>query len=390
MIVYLLAGVVSLAFAYMSQKTKNCSSSFVTANFSYYNTIHIKKNFIIKLHRKIVFTPDKFLAFLSFLPLFTVSAIRYMVGSDYAGTYKTIYSYIYRNGYHFQLTGEPLYALLNRIAIIYSGSDYVGVFALSSLLICGFIFLGIKKQSVNFSYSVLLFMISGVYFWSFNGVRQSIAMGIFIFALQYISKEEPLKYFFYILIAAGFHKMALIYIPIYFIKKIRLSFKSVIIIIIITGSFSTLVRNIIYVIASKIPIFNVYVVRYLESSRFASYTESSSSHTFINLAFLILFIVIARNYDKSRIKSNLWINFQFLALLFALLASVLPLANRISRLFAIVQLISIPSMTKLIKDKKLKIIINTGIIACFCLYSFVTFYILGYHDVFPYKTIFNR
>lgn len=393
MLVYLFTGGISLIFAYLSQRTMRADKflpAYPETNYTALHTVRVKRHFRFISQGKLTISTERFFAFLSFLPLFTVSAIRYMVGTDYAGTYKDVYTYIFRDGYHFHITGEPLYALLNRIAIIYSGSDYVGVFALSSLLVCGFIFWGIRIQSVNFLYSVLLFIISGVYFWSFNGIRQSIAMAIFIFALQFILKNKPKKYLICILIAAGFHKMALIYIPIYFLKNVRLSFKTIFITVAAVGCFSNIFVKIIYNIAAALPVFNIYVVRYLNNSKFDSFTESSSSHAFINLAFILLFIIIANIYDKHQTKCNLWMNLQLLALLFALLSSVLPLANRISRLFEVVQIISIPNMTRLITDKKLRIIINVAIIVCFCIYTFVTFFILGYHNVFPYQTIFSR
>lgn len=378
--VYISAFTFSLLFAYLVQHSKKQEKQLAKRTL-------IRKRGVIYIKRR--FDTQTMCTFLSFLPLYVVSAIRYMVGTDYAGTYRQIYNYTYLDGYHFKLTGETLYGFLNYIASLYSGSDYVGVFALSSLLVCGFIFAGLKK-SENFFYSVLLFIISGYYFWSFNAVRQMIAMSIFVFAFQYIEKEEPGKYFAWILFAFGFHTTALLYLPIYFIRKIKLSPKVLVILSAIFLSSAVLLRNLAFIITSKIAIFNVYTARYFESSKFDSYTESSSIHSVINLLFLILFTVIALLYDKDQSKSNIWITLQFLAFAFASLSKVLPLANRVSRLFAIMQIISIPFMTRLITDKKVRILVNFSIVLCYTIFCFVTYYLLGYHNVFPYQTIFDR
>ncbi len=326
---------------------------------------------------------------MSFLPLYIVSAIRYLVGTDYSGPYRTIYRTVYFYGYHFRLFRESLYGLLNRIAIIFSGSDYVGVFALSSLLICGFMFLGMKLNSVNFLYSVLLFMVSGYYFWSFNGVRQSIAMAIFIFAVYYIDEKKPWKYFLLILIAAQFHTTAVIYFPIYFIKKVKLNLRIICFLPLVAYSFSSLFRFLLRWIASNISIFEKYLNLYLNDS-LAYDKTTSSAQIYMNFAFLILYIIISFFYDRKQAESSMWINSQCLAFCVLLCANVLPMASRISRYFSVTQILSIPCMTRLIKDKKVRIVVNISIVLCFCLYTFVTFYLLGYHDVFPYRTIFDR
>lgn len=392
--VYILASTFSLLFAYIVQYSVN--RNVKVANVGYSDSKRSANNIWIGIDKKGILHINKESAkifpyiFLSFLPLYIVSAIRYMVGTDYAGTYRAIYNYTYQDGYHFKLNGETLYGLLNRIAIIYSGSDYVGVFALSSLLICGFIFAAIKKQSPNFFYSVLLFIISGYYFWSFNAVRQMIAMAIFMYAFHYIEKGQLSKYCIFILLAAGFHKTAFLYLPLYFIKDIKVRPHILFGLSFIFISSAAFLRNLAYMVTSKIEILNVYATRYFESSRFDSYTESSPVHALISFIFLLLFIVIVKLYDPKQIKCNMWVNLQFLAFAFASLSSVLPLANRLSRLFAIMQILSIPSMTQLISKQKLRMIINTYIVICYAAYSFVTYYILGYHDVFPYQTIFAR
>ncbi|QAA21578.1 EpsG family protein [Sporolactobacillus terrae] len=387
MFVYTFASAVSVIFAYLSQHVRMPSSNL--SELPNYGGV---KSQISKKQSRINnnISAELFFVLLSFLPLFLVSAVRYLVGTDYAGTYQYIYNYVYTDGYHFNLTGETLYALLNRIAIFYSGSDYVGVFALSSLLICGLTFIGLRNQSLNFSYSVLLWIISGFYFWSFNVVRQAIIMAIFVFAFQYIQKREAWKYFTCIIIAAGFHTMALLYLPVYFMYRLRINFKVMLIILFVFAGFSSIIRQLAYIITSKIPIFNVYAIRYFESSRFDANTESSISHLFINLAFFILFAIIVSIHDRKRKLSNIWINIQFIALAFTMLSQVLPLANRISRLFEIVLILSIPSITRLIPNKNLRLCVNVGIIFSFILYSFITFYVLRYHDVFPYQTIFSR
>ncbi len=391
MLVYIVTLILSLMCAYASDKVAGTGNeNSAAAGKKLRIRINRFSRTIIRLKGNPFADKSIFLAFLSFLPLYIVSAIRYMVGTDYSGTYRTIYNYTYNDGWHFSFNGETLYGLLNKIASIYSGDNYIGVFALSSLVVIGFIFWGLRNQSVNFTYSVLLFVLSGYYFWSFNAVRQMAAMAIFLYAYRFVEERKPFKYLFFIILAYGFHTVALLYLPVYFIGKVKVNFPAIISGAVILVIFPTTWRDLAYGISSRLAVFSTYVERYFDSSKFSSYTESSLIHVLINALFLALYIVISLIYDKKREKSNVWINFQIIAFGFSALASILPLANRLSRMFSIMQILSIPVMTGLISDKRIRILINLAIIICFAMYSYVTFYVLGYHDVFPYRTIFNR
>lgn len=390
MIIYGIAVFFSLLFAYVAETY----SHNVKKDIRDFKHIRLKRldsgTRLVLPMKKIKLNKKNFFVFLSFLPLYVVSAVRYLVGTDYAGTYKQIYDYTYRQGIHWGIANESLYALLNRIAGIYSGSDYVGVFALSSLLVCGFVFWGIKRQSVDFFYSVLFFIAGGFYFWSFNGVRQAIAMAIFLYSLQYVESKEFWKYCVCIIMAFGFHKISILYFIVYFCKRIRIDFRVMLAAPLVILFSAVSLRQLAYMIASKIQILKVYVKRYLGNMMFDNYTEASFTHAYINMAVLGLYLLIAFIYDRKQKKCNLWLNLQLIATGFSLLANVLPLANRLSRLFAFAQILSVPYMTGLITDKRLRVIVNVGVVFCFSLYTFVTYFVLGYHDILPYRTIFSR
>jgi len=313
-----------------------------------------------------------------------------MVGTDYGTTYKEIFNFVYVLGYHFEFSRENLYKLLNRLAMFYTGSDYVGVFALSSLLVCGFVFIALRTQSKDFSYGVLLFVLSGFYFWSFNGVRQAIAMSIFIYASRFIQERKPIKYVIWIIIASGFHTIALVYFPIYFINRFKINLRILAIFTVICVFFSELLLQFSYRLTSNIGILNVYASRYFGSAKYETSTQASWTHALINAAFFILYIWISRTYDKNRQESNIWINFQALALILSLMFRFFPVATRLSRLFEVMWILSVPCMTRLIKNRQIRIFVNIGIIACLSLYVYVTFFVLGYHNVLPYQTIFDR
>ena len=67
-----------------------------------------------------------------------------------------------------------------------------------------------------------------------NPMRNLIASVIFLSSLKYIEKNKFIKYAFFVLIASSFHMSALLMIPIYFIKKIRITPKLIVLIVSIT------------------------------------------------------------------------------------------------------------------------------------------------------------
>ena len=164
----------------------------------------------------------KFMYFCSFVILFVFSAIRYDVGFDYSYTYTKFYNQLVLgyNVTHF----EPLFLLLNKfVYCVFDNVDFV--FIISSFITVGLMFKTIKKQSSIIPLSVFLLIGSRFYFYSFTQVRQYIAIAIFIYSLQFIIEGKFFKYIIHILIASMFHKLALAYIPLYFVRNIRLTKK---------------------------------------------------------------------------------------------------------------------------------------------------------------------
>lgn len=84
-----------------------------------------------------------------------------------------------------------------------------------------------KKDEISWIF-ILLYSYGIFYFYYFSFIRQSIAISIIIYSLQYIYMKKKWKYLFWIIIASLFHKSSIIFIGIYFLfflfQKIK-SFK---------------------------------------------------------------------------------------------------------------------------------------------------------------------
>lgn len=123
----------------------------------------------------------------------------------------------------FELTGsrEFGYQLLE-YTLLRLNAEYFWLFFLTSAIVVYCYLTVIKKYSVNYIFSVFLFITLGVYTFFFNGLRQGLAMAIFALALPYLLEKKLVLYLIIIATASLFHITALFMIPFYFLVNLRI------------------------------------------------------------------------------------------------------------------------------------------------------------------------
>ncbi|ADQ13551.1 hypothetical protein Halsa_0055 [Halanaerobium hydrogeniformans] len=169
---------------------------------------------------------NKILLFISYLFLWFFAAFRYDVGSDYF-SYIRMYNKIGSRGISWALSSvrtEPLYAIFNWI--IYNVfENHNLVFVLSSTILLSLIFSVIIKNKNKLSVGLSLFLFVTTFYLSmFTFIRLSISAGIIFYSYEYLVNRNPVKYFFLIILAIGFHFTAIVMLPVYFIVDKRLKF----------------------------------------------------------------------------------------------------------------------------------------------------------------------
>lgn len=212
----------------------------------------------------------------------------YRVGTD-SGTY-TINFRSNLNIYNFEFQeGVELGYQLLEYMLLRINADYFWLFFLPSIIIVYCYLVIIKKYSVNYISSVFLFITLGIYTFSFNGLRQGIAMAIFALAILYLLEKKFYLYLLICLFASLFHTTALFMIPFYFLvnSKINLTYK-----IFVTFLGSLFVSR--------------FLINYIATTneRYEGYTEvSEESGGLLALAFytiLLFFIYFIIHLYKIR------------------------------------------------------------------------------------------
>tara|TARA_B110000003_G_scaffold273584_1_gene311646 strand:- start:10470 stop:11564 length:1095 start_codon:yes stop_codon:yes gene_type:complete len=155
---------------------------------------------------------------------------------------------------------EPLYYFSQWI-LKYLNADYRVFLIFIYSFIWGSIYYA-SKNHIKYFYHVLFFSLTlGYMFFSFNGVRQSIALAIVFVAVNYLIKSNNKKFFLTIFVAFLFHYSAILLIPIiWLISKINIEKEYWIIIITLAFLFPA---NIFYFpiqyIFSYIPRYSHYI-----------------------------------------------------------------------------------------------------------------------------------
>lgn len=314
----------------------------------------------------------KFLRISTFLTLFIISAFRFYVGTDfkgYIGVYNSVIDGTYVN-YGF----EPGYDILMRITSIFSNNNRL-IFVVTSFIIIGAFFLTFEDFSINYYITVFLFVTMYFYFNSFNIIRQFIAISIIFSSLRFIRKRELMKFIIFVLLAAIFHKTALIAIIIYFIRDINLSKKKYFLITL--GSI---------MLVPLIPIFMKALVMIVPKYKaYLNFNAGSGLGTTSMIMFIILIISI---HFKDKLLNNdsfnnLYINTTMIAFIFQILSEANTLFTRVSMYFYIFTIVLIPQLIDISEDKYRKKII-IGIIIffiVFCNYLLIS----NVGEVVPYR-----
>jgi hypothetical protein len=151
------------------------------------------------------------LLFVAALLIAAMIGFRYEVGGDW-NTYKEIYSEIS----YFKLMeaiayGDPGYSLLNWMAVQFGA----GIWFVN--LACGLIFtwglVRFARRQTNPWLAVLVGIPYLVIVVAMGYTRQGVAIGLLLAGLSVLDRSSFVRFGFYILLAATFHKSAIVVLP---------------------------------------------------------------------------------------------------------------------------------------------------------------------------------
>ena len=152
---------------------------------------------------------------------------------------------------------EPGYLFFNRILAFLQLNDFMFQLIISSIIYIP-IFFTIYKYSDREFISILVYFAFGLFSHSLGLQRQLIAVSIIILGLKQITKRHFVKYALHVIVASLFHISAIYMIILYFMYRLRVNKKNLIILISIELCMLMFSRNILNIIFKILPSYSHY------------------------------------------------------------------------------------------------------------------------------------
>ncbi|QNU66607.1 EpsG family protein [Ruminiclostridium herbifermentans] len=362
MLVYIIATLLSILFAHLIIRTEYFNISDLAFSVQYQKNIR-----------------NTFYMILSFLPLFVVGAIRWDVGTDFEKVYEYGFNLIIADGE--QPRWELGFTYLIKLIALFT-DECQWMFAGTAFVFCFFVYKAIFNSSKNVCQSIFLLLITTLYFFSLNGIRQGIAVAIFLYSIKYIKDKKLFKYILVILFAASFHTIALIFLPLYFICNIKISPKIGVIVIVVSAISTPFVGSLFKFIMSQ--------TRYV--TYFGSVYDVPDTpyvHILINTVITTIgYLCYSKNSENFSYR--IYMNIQLVASVFTIFSGSILIAERIILCFEAAQILFIPEILYSEDNAIIKTIIMATVYAMFIFIFFYGTVKLGWYTVLPYRTFLSR
>jgi len=216
----------------------------------------------------------------------------------------------------------------------------------------------ILKHSVNPLLSTILFIVFGFYTFGFSAIRQTLAISFVVISLSFIERRKFYSFIVTILIAASFHISALIFIPSYFIAKMKIERKNLVLLV-FSAVIVFLSRN--------------YIIQLLNQYARIPYA-STETGGYLMYLFLVISVILGVIFRKQLIEKNpnnsYFMQMMIMTTILMPITMFHPAVMRLFQYFFIFMIIYIPNLLHSIKDHLLRYIaifsyILTGLILFF-------------------------
>ncbi|MER2169273.1 MAG: EpsG family protein [Psychrobacillus psychrodurans] len=245
---------------------------------------------------------------------------------------------------------------------------------ITSLITISLIFITLYRYSKILSLSIFLFIASGIYISSMNGLRQFLVAAIIFFSISLIINNKKWKYIILILLLSTIHTSALVMIPVYFIVRQKAWSKRIF--ILITCSIILFLGfNSLFDYFSNIFQYTQYG-NYIGTFGTETYSGANKIRIIVAAVPLILSFIYKNILMEKLSHYNIYVNFALLNFIIMLFASYNWIFARLGIYFDLYNLILLPAIIRYCFDKKQTILVGYLTIALYTIYF--------YYQVEPY------
>lgn len=180
----------------------------------------VTTSLLMNVNRRLEY--QKIFIMIVFFILTLLAAIRsYTVGVDTLQYYNNFYVISMLEWDQVsELRYEPGYFYLCKLLSYFSQDPHI-LIAVTSMIIIPTIGRFIIKYSNDVTFSTFIYISYNIYFFHLTGMRQSLAVVIFLIAFDYLLKDKLANYILLIFLASLFHSSAIILLVLLLLKKIE-------------------------------------------------------------------------------------------------------------------------------------------------------------------------
>lgn len=232
-------------------------------------------------------------------------------------------------------------------------NNHIFHFFIIGLLSMFFLFKSLREYTPYFYSGLTLYFLRFFFLRDLNQIRAGVALAIVLYSIKYISNRKAIPFYVCTLLAATFHKTALLLIPFYYINnyltKKSFSHTKLVTILFLSFCFSFIqIKKVIGVLIIKyVPSAASYIKGYL--------SESGNVFSLIVLYQIILFFIFLLLEKKLIIQQVHYYTIRNMLLTSLVLLFIFNdfaiLSSRLSTIFATVEILVLPSFLFLFKDK---------------------------------------
>lgn len=302
-----------------------------------------------------------FYSILVALILIFVSGLRNGIGDTIF--YKHSYSLLVQDPSQFKFDGDFALNLLSLFLIEISTDPQILIFtvALITNLINIIMF---NKYRSYLELQVYMYITSGYYMVTMNGIRQCLAAALLFSCTQLLINGRFKTYCICVMLISTFHQSALMLIPMYFIVR-KEAWSEQMIVFIGLAVIGVLAYDIISPIIFKA----------LEGTSYGDYSEfneggSSAMRTIVNSVPVILAYLKRDELKEKWPESNIFINISIINLIFVALGMFNWIFNRFTLYLQLYNFILVPYLIKECFKGKEKRMLYFSLLICYFIFFF--------------------
>ncbi len=275
---------------------------------------------------------------------------------------------------------DPFYSLFQKVIQIFSEQYQVFLIVIAIIFMTAFGSF-VLKNTTRISHAVLAFIIyMGYYygFFSITGLRQTLATAFLLWSYEYVKKEKIVPFIILVVCGSLFHITALVFLPLYFIAKIKRP----------EFVFGSAILGFPFFMIFKNELAVLFLKYSTLEDRFAAFAEQyhrggSLILTTFQVLLAIYALIIIKKVIALEPKTYKMYNTFAVALFFLPLQWVNPSAGRIAQYFALIIMVWIPFLidaTAYGSEKVRKVLYAMAIIGFF----FITLFAIESIDEYKF------